>query len=298
MRPGIDPKVDYAFKRLFGREQTRALLVHLLNALLKPLPGKAIIDVELLNPFSEQDALDDKLSIVDVKARDQSGRTFHIEMQLPPNGAFRGRVLYCWAKLHQQQLAAGDPYDALRPTISVCFTDFVLFPDTTDYVLAFGLRDAAHGLVFSDQLQLVTVELPKFNRSPDQLADPLEVWLYFLRHAATLDSAALPGLLDTPEIHRAMEELTVLSQNDVERERYEARLKLHRDELSRLHSAHREGLELGIEQGIEKGKWIGMIQTYQRLLKRPLSSEEQLRSSSADELQQLAQQLEQELLSP
>lgn len=95
MRPGIDPKVDYVFKRLFDREPTWALLVHLLNALLKPLPDKAIIDVELLNPFSEQDALDDKLSIVDVKARDKSGRLFHVEMQMLAGGAFRGRVLYC-----------------------------------------------------------------------------------------------------------------------------------------------------------------------------------------------------------
>src|SRR5258708_33236246 len=106
MRPGVDPKVDYAFKRLFGRVKNVPLLRHLLNAILKLPPGSRIIDLELLNPFSEQDALDDKLSIVDVKARDQSGRLFHIEMQLLPERAFRGRVLYYWAALHQQQLHA------------------------------------------------------------------------------------------------------------------------------------------------------------------------------------------------
>jgi len=66
---GIDPKVDYAFKRLFGSERTKDLLIHLLNAILKPSPGEQVVDVILLNPFSDKEVLDDKLSILDVKAR-------------------------------------------------------------------------------------------------------------------------------------------------------------------------------------------------------------------------------------
>src|SRR5262249_16007512 len=125
MRPGIDPKVDYAFKRLFGREPNRPILTHLLNAVLNPPPAHAIAELQLLNPFSEQDAFDDKFLIVDVRARDQSGRSCNIEMQMLPHLFFRNRVLYYWAQLHQQQLSAGDNYHALRPTITVCFTNFV-----------------------------------------------------------------------------------------------------------------------------------------------------------------------------
>lgn len=75
MKSGIDPKIDLAFKWLFGREQNMDLLIDLLNAVLKPLLAvQEIVSLELLNPFSEQDSVDDKLSIVDVKARDCSGR--------------------------------------------------------------------------------------------------------------------------------------------------------------------------------------------------------------------------------
>jgi len=77
---GIDPKVDYAFKHLFGREATRPILIDLLDNLLDPAPGHEIRDIELLNPFNPKEALDDKLSILDIKARDQAGRQFNVEM--------------------------------------------------------------------------------------------------------------------------------------------------------------------------------------------------------------------------
>jgi predicted transposase/invertase (TIGR01784 family) len=123
MRPGIDPTVDYAFKWLFGREPNVGLLRHLLEAILQP-PQVRIPELQLLNPFSEQDALEDKLSIVDVKARDQNGRLFHVEMQVLPDRAFRSRVLYYWAVLHQQQLHAvirtnccGQRFPSVSPTL-------------------------------------------------------------------------------------------------------------------------------------------------------------------------------------
>jgi hypothetical protein len=70
----VDPKVDYAFKRVFGMERNRDILIHLLNAILARALGRPIVSIEILNPFSSKDALDDKLSILDIKARDQSGR--------------------------------------------------------------------------------------------------------------------------------------------------------------------------------------------------------------------------------
>jgi predicted transposase/invertase (TIGR01784 family) len=105
--------VDFAFKWLFGRERSLPLLINLLNAVLKPLAGCEIAELELLNPFSEQDSAEDKLSIVDVKARDKRGHQFDVEMQLLADRAFCKRVLYYWAGLHLQQLSAGDLYSRL-----------------------------------------------------------------------------------------------------------------------------------------------------------------------------------------
>src|SRR6266436_3251376 len=104
---GIDPKVDYAFKHLFGREATRPLLINLVDAVLDPAPGHHIATIELLNPFNPKEALTDKISILDIKARDQSGRQFNIEMQMLAYRYYEKRILYYWARrarLHQQQL--------------------------------------------------------------------------------------------------------------------------------------------------------------------------------------------------
>src|SRR5947209_5013087 len=91
---GIAPTVDYAFKHLYGRDATRPILMHILDSVLQPGPGHQLRELELLNPFNPKEALDDKLSILDIKARDQSGRLFNIEMQLLAQRYYEKRILY------------------------------------------------------------------------------------------------------------------------------------------------------------------------------------------------------------
>jgi predicted transposase/invertase (TIGR01784 family) len=90
----VDPKVDYAFKHLFGRHSTRPILINVLDRVLNPPPGHDIQDIDLLNPFNPKEALDDKLSILDIKARDQSGRQFTVEMQMLAYRCYEKRILY------------------------------------------------------------------------------------------------------------------------------------------------------------------------------------------------------------
>src|SRR5438552_1365541 len=109
----IDPKVDYAFKHLLGRESTRPILIDVIDKVLNPSPGHEIREIELLNPFNPKEAFDDKLSILDIKARDQSGRLFNVEMQMLAYPYYEKRILYYWARLHQQQLHEGEDYQEL-----------------------------------------------------------------------------------------------------------------------------------------------------------------------------------------
>ena len=311
----IDPKVDFAFKWLFGREKNLPLLVHLLNAVLKPPAGAEIVSLELLNPFNEQDAANDKLSIVDVKARDLSGRQFDIEMQLLAERVFSKRILYYWADLHEQQLKEGEFYDRLRPTISICITNFSLFPETSDYCLVFELLNKEHGIVFSSDIKVITLELSKFKLEPNDISSPLDAWLYFLCKGEELDSEHLPPALNRPEICNALEELNMLSHDDLERERYKARVRVQRDEQSRLHSWREEGLEEGraeglqkglaegLEKGLEKGREDGLkkgkadsIHLCQDLLKQTRTPLEKLSLLSIDELQVKVDELKGELL--
>jgi predicted transposase/invertase (TIGR01784 family) len=108
MVPGIDPRVDYAFKKLFGSEANLALLHDLLLAVLTPSLELVIASLDILNPFNDKEALDDKLSILDIKARDDRGRQYNIEMQMLGTRILLQRLLYYWANLHSQQLHEGD----------------------------------------------------------------------------------------------------------------------------------------------------------------------------------------------
>src|SRR5216683_2249666 len=133
MRPGIDPKVDYAFKKVFGSTTNIDLLISLINAVLGLPAGQQIIALEIRNPFNEKETADDKLSVLDIKARDATGRLFHIEMQMVAPQHFRNRVLYYWARVYAEQMAEGTEFRDLCPTISICFVNSRLFPQVSAY---------------------------------------------------------------------------------------------------------------------------------------------------------------------
>lgn len=294
MKPQIDPKVDYAFKHVFGREESKPVLISLVNAIIQPAIGQHIAGLDLLNPFNEQEKPDDKMSVLDVKARDLSGRQFNVEMQMLAYGAFRQRALYYWARLHQSQLKKGKDFRELRPTIAICFVDTPLFRQLDDYHLIFELRERRHQTLFTDQIQLHILDLTKFAKAVEELADPLDRWLYFLRHAASLDADALPARLNVPELRWALGDLTMISQSERDRERYESRLKMQRDIYTALTEGREEGREKGREEG-EAAIQFRRIQSLQRLLGQDIKPHEQLKTLSLSDLESLAVQLEEQL---
>ena len=232
---GIDPKVDYAFKRVFGDQRNADLLIHLVNSVLR-LPDP-IVTIEILNPFNEKDLAEDKLAVLDIKARDQTGRLLNVEMQLALPRHFRGRILYYWAGLYRQQIAEGERYDQLRPAVTICLLNQRLFSEVEDYHMAFDLYNMANGLRFTDLIQIHLLELPKFRRTREELRDALDKWLYFFRYAEKMDPRALPAALEESVYQRAVRELEMLTKDDLERERYEARVKGIRDHLSFVEDA-------------------------------------------------------------
>ena len=175
----IDPKVDYAFKHLFGRPATRPLLIDVIDKVLNPAPGYHIRDIDLLNPFNPKEALDDKLSILDIKARDQSGRQFNVEMQMLAHRHYDKRILYYCARLHQQQLHEGQDYRELKPTISISFLDHVLFPQVPEYQLRFRLLEEKHHFPLSQDIEFHILELPKFTKSATELSSGRRLALLF-----------------------------------------------------------------------------------------------------------------------
>jgi predicted transposase/invertase (TIGR01784 family) len=297
MRLGIDPKVDIAFKMVFGSEEEAPVLIDLLHAVVQPT--RPITGLEIAPAHSAKDTPLDKLAIGDVRARDQGNRQFHVEMQWQAAWFFPKRLLYYWAKFHPQ-LREGENYQTLRPTISICFVNQTLFADMADHHMVFRLREAKRDLVFSDDLEIHLIELPKFTKSAEQLSSALDRWCYFLRHGAELDLEHLPASLDVPMIRRAMEVLTVFSQDERERELYEQRVKFQRDQsslLQEVRDAHEaeEQARKDADRGRKEGL-MGQIHLCQELLKQPRTPESELLALSQEDLTTLVAQLRKQLL--
>ena len=190
----------------------------------------------------------------------------------------------------------GQDYATLKPTISISFLNYTLFPRVpAEYDLSFRLLEERNYFPLTDNLEFHLLELPKFEKTADELVSGLDVWLYFLRHAATMDTDALPPALRQHALaSRAVEELKMVTQSEIERERYEARRKAQLDQNTVVNVARREGERTGQA----KGEKIGMIQLCERLLGLPQTPTEQLAGLTFDELTRLAGDLEARLTKP
>ncbi len=258
METGIDPKVDIAFKRVFAGKECLAITPNLLNAVLNLSGKQRIVSIRILNPFSHKESVEDRQIILDVKARDESGREFLIEMQMVGHQYFPERLLYYLAKNYSQQLVEGEKWKLLRPVIVICFINDVLCPQTTGYHGLYEMLDLTTKVRFSDHWQLHVFELPKFHKSAAELTTDIERWTYFLQHGAELDPAALPAALQIPEVRLATEVLQKMSHDTLERHQYEARQRFLRDQATNIADAEETGIEKGIEIGrvSEAREWV------------------------------------------
>ena len=181
----LDPKTDFAFKKLFGGEDSKLRLINLLNSVLALPRQQQISQVEIIDPYLAPKIKGIKDTYVDVKATDQQGTQFIIEMQVLSVAYFEKRVLYNACKAYSSQLKKAEDYATLNKTIAITFTDFVMFKEVENIKSTVLLKNQ-HNQLYSEDLSLVFLELPKFTNSEKELTTDLDRWLYFLRHADDL----------------------------------------------------------------------------------------------------------------
>ena len=227
MKHPIDPKVDCVFKAILGAEENSNLLIHFLNAVLAPALAEPIVWVEILNPYNEKEFITDKLSVVDVKARDRQERQFQVEVQIKSYPHLRRRIAYAWCDLHAAQLQAGDDYLKLRPTYSVWLLAQRLFQGDERHARDFRLRDAQGGAL-GDEGGIWILELPKFRA--DRIETPEQHWLKFFKDGGGLDDKALPDWMQTPEMRQAMSVLKRFSEKERDYHLYQARMNYLREQ--------------------------------------------------------------------
>ena len=240
----LDVRTDFAFKKVFGSQQSKPVLIDFLNAMLDYSGEFAIADLEIVDPYQIPMIKGMKDSFVDVKAVLANGSRVIIEMQVLNVEGFEQRILYNAAKQYSSQLHQGEHYKMLNPVIALTFTDFVLFKDNPDQVMSrFKLMEKQRLMEYSDDIELIFVELPKFNRTQDELTNIQQQWIYFIKNAGRLD--IIPQSLDTPCIHRAFEMINEAGLSEAERETQHQRwdfINLQRDSLTK---ARKDGVEEG-----------------------------------------------------
>jgi len=233
MKHQIDPKIDCVFKALLGAEHNRNLLVHFLNAIIGTDLANPFETVDILNPYNDKEFLEDKLSIVDVKAKDGAGRLYQIEIQLLNYANLSSRILYNWADIYSQQLQSGKDYNQLRPTYSIWLLAETLIKADIDYIHTYKIRDNK-GRTLNDHCGIWLLELDKF--SIQQIDTEQQRWLKFFNEGEQLnDDAGLPDWMTTVEMRQAMTTLRQFSDKEQDYHTYQARQDFLREQLTIQH---------------------------------------------------------------
>ncbi|MGA1262789.1 MAG: Rpn family recombination-promoting nuclease/putative transposase [Prochlorothrix sp.] len=267
----LSPKTDFAFKKIFGSRQSKGILISFLNALLYG-GTDTIVDLEIIDPYQAPPTSGLKDSFLDVKATVSTAtgtETVIIEMQVLNVFAFQKRVLYNAAKAFCIQLDSGQSYAKLNPVIALTITDFEVFPEHSKVISRYSLREETADSVYTDALQLVFVELPKFTKSLEELATLTDQWIYFIKTADTLEVVPEP-LTDSEPLSQAfaIAERNLLSRKELETlEKQEIFIE---DQRNRIILASQQGLEQGIQQGLEQGIQQGLEQGLEQGIQRGL----------------------------
>jgi predicted transposase/invertase (TIGR01784 family) len=257
----ISPKTDFAFKKIFGSEQSHDVLISFLNAMLYDGQSR-ISQLEILNPYLAPRIRGVKDTYLDVKAKLDNGTSVIIEMQVLNIEGFEKRILYNAAKAYSIQLGIGQAYSQLNPVIALTITDFVMFPEINQLTSRFILKEKDFLINYPIyDLELVFVELPKFHKTIDDLETLADKWLYFLKHAIDLD--IVPESMNlVPEIKQAFEFAREGNLTPEELDELEHQEFFIQDQ----HNAIAKALKQGEKQGLEKGKTEATLEMAAKLL--------------------------------
>lgn len=265
----MDPKVDYVFKMLFGNEKYPVLSISFLNAVFgysdKGGAHKRITSIKIENPNINRTMIEDKYSILDIRATLSTGEIINIEIQVKSPGSMTSRLLYYLSKMFGGQLCEGEDYDKLKKCISIAVLDFNLIElESKDFHNKFTFRNQDN-LLLSDSMEVHTIELPKLAKQINLDKNDLLVdWLLFISNPEGEETKKLQAKV--PEIKQAMEVLEMLSHDKNAREIYEKRQQSLHDKTSALNHERRSAQqEIAIEM-LREGMNLNIIAKCTHLL--------------------------------
>jgi predicted transposase/invertase (TIGR01784 family) len=244
-----DPKTDYVFKRIFGAVEHKALLIALLNHMLELDGERRILDVRHLSPEQRISVEELKLSIVDVKCTDASGRHFVVEMQVLNVEGFEKRVVYNASKAYVMQLGNADGYPLLCDVVGVTICNFNLWPERdgsgqykVPMLSRWRMQEQHSGEPGLLQVQYAFLELPKY-AAGDAPVTLIDRWAYFFREAKNL--TVVPPALSEQPFRGALEVARSVTFSPEEWEAYQRAKMAEQDARGALTLVEKEALVKG-----------------------------------------------------
>ncbi len=237
----INPLTDFGFKKLFGTEPNKILLIDFLNQIL---PDRKIKDLSYASGEKQGLTAVDRKAIFDLYCIGENGERFIVEMQKAKQNYFKDRSVF-YASFPIQEQGKKNRWDyKLDPVYSVGILDFV-FDDhkkETDFLHVVELKDQ-HCRVFYDKLKFVYIELPKFKKKEEELETHFDKWMYVFTHLSQLQTR--PPKLQDRVFTKLFEAAEIAKFSPKEREAYEESLKYYRDIKNVVDTAKAEGIAEG-----------------------------------------------------
>lgn len=243
----MSPKVDFAFKLIFGDEKNKNVLVGFLSDVLKITKEEfeeiTFLNTELLREFKE-----DRKGILDVRVQTKQGKQIDIEIQILPTKFMPERTLFYWSKMYNSQITAGDTYDKLKKCITINIVDFECVPVEKIHT-KYHLTEDDTKYKLTDVLEIHFLELSKLRKLSLE-ADSDDSIVNWLKFIDSNSKEVMEMLAKKDEnINSAYQILKKVSRNKEARMAYEARQAEIMDQMTREKIAREEGIEQGIEQG-------------------------------------------------
>ncbi len=272
----LDPKNDVAFRRIFGTEKNKDILIHFINDILELRDGEIINEVTFLPTIQEPEIACKKESIVDVLCKDENGRQIIVEMQVSPREGFQKRALYYASKAYSRQTNKGNKeggrYKDLKSVIFIAISDYAIFPKKQAYKSNHIIMDKHSYENDLKDFSFTFVELPKFNIvDVNLLSNIVEKWCYFFKYGCETKEKDVTKIVGSDDvIERAYEELNMFNWSEDELLIYEHEIKRTMDDQAAkdyvieeakrmLSKAQEEGLSAGRAEGRAEGVEIGKI---------------------------------------
>ncbi|WP_018336193.1 Rpn family recombination-promoting nuclease/putative transposase [Butyricimonas synergistica] len=246
----INPYTDFGFKKLFGTDMNKDLLISFLNALLHG--EQSIKDITYLNTEHLGTQEIDRRAVFDVYCENEQGEKFLVEIQKGEQQFFKDRSLFYSTFPIREQAVKGKSWDyELKAIYTIGILNFTFDDKDNYYHHEVKLLDTRTKEVFYDKLTFIYLEMPKFNKSELELETMFDKWMFVLRNLSGLMER--PAALQERVFERLFKAAEIAGFSKRELYEYEDSLKVFRDWYSVVKTAEKKGHVKGYEEGEKKG---------------------------------------------